>query len=508
MFATRYLHYLDQQGLSVWAWQAGQLLCLARFAEGDSAYGVPAFADWIGRHRSGIHHVLLDLPSEGYHVEQIPPVSGSDRKALIARRQMQQFFGTPYATSMSLGRSVDGRRDERVLMLALTHPPVLEPWLQCLRDAEARLARISTASLLTRQILAGLQPDSTNGLILSLSASGIRQTYFEQGSLRFSRLSPAPDGPLLSWGEACLHEAQKTAQYLTAQRWTTRNARLPVWLLVRREDFARLAEQISAISKLNSQLDFRLAGLDAIARQVGIRRNFADSDCAPLLIHLALREKGPAQLAPPADRRFFQLWRIRNAIAAAGACLGFGFALTALASFRETQHMVLEDQRLHAEMQADQVRYQQLLASLPEQPINLEALQGIVASHTRLINQPQPSAALLHISRALDEFPDIRLQTLGWQTDSPDTGERKTGAPPSRLFTLDASLPEDLVDARTATARIHAFAATLKRYTAAEIAGLKMPFDSESDKTLRSDLVAQKSRASFQIRLRLAEGPP
>lgn len=506
MFASRYLHYLDQQGLSIWAWQAGQLRCVARFAEGNPAYGLVAFADWVAQHRSGIHHVLLDLPSEGYHVEQIPPVSGADRKALIARRQLQQFFGTPYATSISLGRSGAGRRDERVLMVALTHPPALEPWLQALRAVEARLARISTAALLTRQILTGLQPDSQNGLILSLSASGIRQTYFEHGTLRFSRLSAAPDGPFTTWGETCLHEAQKTAQYLAAQRWTPRNAKLPVWLLVRREDFSRLAEQIGAASPVNSPLDFRLAGLDAIARQVGIRRPFTDSDCAPLLIHLALREKGAAQLAPPADRRFFQLWRLRNAIAAAGACLGLGLALSAVANFRDARAMQLEDQRLQAEIQADEARYQDLLASLPEQPINLEALQGIVASHAHLVAQPQAGSALPHIARALDAFPDVRLQALGWQTL--EDAERFGKGTPARLFTLDASLPDDLNDARTATARIHAFAEALKRHTGGHVAGLKMPFDSDSDKTLRSDVVAQKSRVSFQVRLQLSEGAP
>ena len=204
MLVKRYLHLIDPQGLGTWEDRHHGLQCLQRYSLNAETTETARFADWIDHHSSGIHTFLLDLPDEGFHLEQIPPVSGQDRQKLIARRQMQQFFGSPFVATIPLGRVQDGRRDEHVLLVALTRPGNLLPWLQALREAEARLARVCSPALLTRPLLRLLRPTNPQGLILSFSHSGIRQTYFEQGCLRFSRLSPPPEGEFASGGHGCL----------------------------------------------------------------------------------------------------------------------------------------------------------------------------------------------------------------------------------------------------------------------------------------------------------------
>ncbi|WP_018607765.1 hypothetical protein [Uliginosibacterium gangwonense] len=509
MFAKHYLHLITSLGLSVWERQGTQLKCIARFVENDQLAGTEAFAQWLAKHPRAVHRILLDLPDEGFQVEQIPPVSGSDRKTLIKRRQLQQFLGTPYSTAFSLGRLGEGRRDERILLVALTRPAALEPWLECLRTTQARLAGVFSSALLTRQLLSSIQPDNPQGLILSLSPAGIRQTYFEQGMLRFSRLTPPPDGLASDWGQTCLHEAQKTAQYLTAQRWITRNTPLPVWLLAQREDFASLVGVQQGIDQINNQLEFRLASLDAIAHQAGMRQPFEGSDSSALMVHLALREKGP-QLAPEADRRFFHIWRIRTAIALLGLGASLILCLMALANHRETQALAEQDRALREAMQLDGRRYDQLLASLPRLPTTLETLQGVVQAQARLnTDKHQPIRALKQIAQALAPYPDITLQALNWQ---PNSGGRNKQAEPtmpqSMVYTLDASLAENQLDARAVIARIQSFADELKRQTHAEVIGLKTPYESESTKTLSSDAIQHQGRLLFQIQLKMPEAQP
>lgn len=502
MLAKRYLHLIDPQGLSTWENRRHGLQCLQRYSLNAELTETAGFADWIGHHSSGIHTFLLDLPDEGFHLEQIPPVSGQDRQQLIARRQMQQFFGSPFVTAIPLGRVQDGRRDEHVLLVALTRPGSLLPWLQALREAEARLARICSPALLTPRLLRLLRPTNPQGLILSFSRSGIRQTYFEQGSLRFSRLSSPPEGDFQSWGKACLNEARKTVQYLGAQRWTTPDTPIPVWLLVRQADYQRLLQDMIEPVPSGNPLEFQLAELGKLARQAGLKTELDDSDSTPLMMRLALRERGNTQLAPKSDRRFYHLWRLRNAIFALGLAGSLWLGLLACKHYQESLSLQASEKALLARLAEDRQRYERLLAKLPAMPVKLETLQATLSEHQRLTeNRPAPGKRLKQISHAFDLYPNISLQRLEWLFGMPETPSAKRKS----VYLLDASLAGEPHDARQAIAMIQAFAAELQKQTGGQAFLTSLPFESSPDRTLHSEAINTPGRAGFKLRLQIQE---
>lgn len=485
---TRYLHCIDHSGLASYRSAGGEVQAVARYP--DSSEGASQFSAWLARARPGTHTLLVDLPDEGFQSETIPFVAGTDRKTLIARKQAQLFFGSPYSTAISLGREKEGRRDERILFAAITRPAALEPWLAALHQHEAPLAALYSVPLLTRQLLGGLNPESPRGLIVSFSPAGIRQTYFENGELRFSRLSPAPEGDYASWGEACLRETQKTVQYLTTQRWITRNVRLPVWLLLARHDFAAVLASLERAE----QLDFHLVNLETLAHHFGERSRATASDSHPLMMRLALRARRAPQLAPDNERRSYQLQRLRQAILWGGAIVAGVLLCFALNNHLTSRSLWQQGAALQAESQQEELRYQQLLATLPQLPTALESLHSVVDGIDQLATRrADPADALRRLARALDDYPDVDVQRIDWQSADDASGTVSA--------TLDAALPlAAAADPRAAIIRIRAFAAAV-RAQGDELSLLNLPFDVESDKTLRSSADTLNKRPEFKLRL-------
>lgn len=485
---TRYLHYLDQNGLTSFLRAGGHIQQLAQHSH--TPEGLAHFSAWLSQAKAGTHTVLADLPDEAFLAESLPKVSGADRQALIARKQQQLFFASPYATAISLGHEKTGRRDERVLFTALTRPPALEPWLHALQQAEAPLAALLSVPLLTRQLLTRLAPKETHGLILSVSSSGIRQTYFEHGELRFSRLSAAPEGDFATWGDACLRETQKTLQYINTQRWITRSTRLPVYLLLARHDFAPVLAQLEHADTL----DFQLINLETLAHGFGERARATSSDSQPLMLRLALRQGHRPQLAPPPARHGFHLLQARRAILASGGALAALILGLALYTYQGSRQLTQTQALVDTQSLSEDLRYQQLLSSLPPLPTNLESLRSVVDDIALQRQQsPDPLSLWLPLSHTLSQFPDIELLTLSWQLDGP----AHTNISSRLLATLPLAAAND---PRAAITRIRDFAAAL-REQGLRVSTQALPFEVESDKTLHSSTDTQNKRPEFSLLL-------
>ena len=493
----RYLHLISHEGLLCCCNIGNTLAPLDFHPANDEGY--TSFAAWLQRAQAGKHTLLADLADEAYQLESIPAVRGADRRALIARRLAQHCFGSPYSTFVSLGREREGRRDERILLTCIPRAALLDPWVSQLSQQEVAMAALYTPALLTPALLQRIHPDAPHGLLVSFSHTGIRQTYFEGKSLRFSRLSPAPEGMFSSWGEACLRETQKTLQYLSAQRWITRSTQLPVWLLLAQEDYAPV---LAAVEQA-AQLEFRLLNLATLADQCGQSIPPASSDSLPLFMRLALHARNTPQLAPPAARQTHRLHQARLALRAGGLALGVALALGALKVHLDTRELRQQTAQWQQQLRNENQRHQQLLASLPPFPAPLPTLQELETSHASLLEARRlPARALLALSQSLESFPDVQLDTLAWQI-----APIQSATPPSLSLELRARLTPGLTP-RASLARIREFTTNLgARGTDSSL--LEAPFNTASHQTLSKDPGLDSSEApSFRLRLTLVGGQP
>jgi len=514
--SLRYLLYLDSSGVASWFWQSGELSPGPRFDPDDT--GLASFSAWLEQCRGAHFTLLADCVEEGFQVDTTPHVVGPDRRALIARKQNQHFYGSPYATAISLGRERAGRRDERILFAALTRPALLDPWMERLRTADVVLTGITSPALLLQHVLRQQVRSHARLLVVTLTPAGLRQTLFEDGNLRFSRLATSAESHTAAWGAAIPFEVQKTYQYLVTQRVIARGTPIITAVLAHERDMA--AVRNACVD--SDVLRYVLVDPMERAQALGLRSPPGDSDTTPLLLQVAARETSAAQFAPARDRLAWRWWIARR-IAIAGGLVGMSAALLfASKTGFDTRALRQSIEEIGLDTQARHLRYERLLSTLPKLPVSLDALQAGIGGFERFDHLAGgPADALVRLSRAVDRHPGVELKRLEWAL-APEALDRANGTRPLNptsgtpapqpvrdQLTLEASLPSAAgLSQREAVMAINALLDDIRREGAIEASIVRLPFEYTSDRTLRSSTGPREPESRFVLKASYPEGRP
>jgi hypothetical protein len=494
---------LTTQNLRVCRWQRNEVLRELDFAL--DAQGQADFRQWLDQHRDTLFHLLVDLPDEGFHQETLPHVKGSDRKALLERKLNQRFFGSPYSLVRSLGREKQGRRDENFLFAALTRPQALEPWLLAMHDAHASLAGIHSPALILPEVLNKEAAGEPRLILITLGSGGLRQSYFEHGQLRFSRLKPLTTGGIEEAAVNIYGEAVRIYQYLVGQRLISRGNKVPVLCLADAAHFDLLRQ--ACVDTM--ELSFSFSNLGEITRARQLQTVPTDSNIDGLLIHLLARRRSPAQFGNADTRLDYRRWRWRRLIHAstlATLTLAALFAVTAgVATW--LNHIRVGDALLQSEIA--QQRYDKLVESLPAIPINPVQLRQLTEEWRRLqASSPDFADSLQPLSAALKDNPQIELQSLDWRlSGNPDSisGTSANATAPQNWLVMDieAQLPNSLGASRRAqNEAVEIFVAALKRDPNDNVRILQQPFDTDSTKSLKGSSEAYAGKESLRFTVR------
>lgn len=505
------LLYLDNGGLAAFLWQKDTLREEGRFRQDEA--GLAAFAEYLARHRGSNYHLLADLPDEGYQIEMLPYTQGADRSALLTRKLGQYFYGSPLSTAISYGREKSGRRDEKFLLAALTRPQLFEPWLAALRAAEAPLAGIWSLPLLGMQLLAKLPPHA-RCLLVSVTRAGIRQSFYEQGRLVFSRLSPMAAEGASVLAAACAAEVIKLHQYLLGQRLLARGTPLPVVALVHPAQTGAFMEQCKDMEDI--QVTFQ--DLHAAARTIGLKTLPQNAHSESLFLHLLAQKSPPEQFAPPQERRFFRLWQTRSWLVRGGALVLLACLLLAGRELAEVIEARSATDALLRQAESDLQRYQAIQKTFPPMPAGAEVLRAVINRYDELEKRSaRPESLYAAISRALEATPRIELERLQWQlSGNPDealafTDQTRPGAAPAaagrtreagmyEIAVVHGLLPASMAaDQRGQLETVSAFADALRKNPGLRVTVQRMPFDIESGKSLKSMGDAQQTATELKF---------
>lgn len=472
--------------------------------------GLAAFAAYLGQHRSSLFYLLADVAEEGFQLEDIPYVQGGDRNALITRRLSQYFYGTPLSTALSLGRASSGRRDEKILFMALTRPDGLAPWLDALRQGGNILAGVYSMTLVLATCAPRWLGNQAPALLITLTGGGVRQSFFDQGKLRFSRLTPLATHSVTEIARTSANETFKTYQYLVGQRLIGAGSTLRTVILAPAEQQPAIQEYCRG----SDQIIFEFINLAATARRDKFANRAGELTTDTLLIHELATTPPARQFAPAAERRFYRLWQMRFALnAAAIVVLASGLPFAAKTLFEAyTQQQQTSAMQAHTALTTQ--RYNALLGSLPQANVSPDNLRALIGRYEALQKRsPGLEPLLIHLSQALNDMPKVELLSLDWKISSSlDVGQKlgAGGTAPAPLaagntdgtaawtvLKLQAQLPPGLnADLRAQKNLIDAFAARLQNpQTTVQI--LAMPFDAESGKALKSLAEAGNERSGL-----------
>ncbi len=512
------LLYLDANQLSAWFWHGGSLKEEGSFPQGED--GIAAFTDYLARHRHSLFYLLADLAEEGFQIEVLPYTQGADRAALLTRKLGQYFYGSPLATAVSYGRETEGRRDEKFLFTALTQPKLAEPWLAALRSAEAQLAGVYSLPLIGTAAIGKLAPGHKHCLLITLTRGGIRQSFYENGQLRFSRLTSMTATAPGEVAASCAAEATRIYQYLVGQRLLARGVPLTIVALAHPAQSHAFVEQWQR----SSELPLTLLDLHAASKALGLKTPPKDSRSDALFLHVLAQRPPREQFAQPAERRFYRLWQVRDWLVKGGALVLLGCLLFAGREMADLLKMRSASETMIQQAEADHARYQAIQKTYPPLPASPDNLRAVVGRFEDLEKRSAPLEPLyLAVSRALGEVPRVDIERLQWQVSAnPDEGLQASAdprKPPAgsgqgaaqsgtglyQTAVIHGLLPSSMAsDQRAQLETVNAFVAALRKDAALRVTVVRMPFDIESGKSLKSAKESEQTLVQLKFVVQLS----
>ena len=146
------LFYFTGYRLSVLHWKGRELAGSSSFEPTES--GLDSFRNYLRQTENIPGEFLVDVIEEDFRNEEIPHVGSKDRNSVI-NRLIDRYYRSSqdYCYSEIIGRVKDGRKDDIVLIGAMTNPQLIQPWLSVLDECEVPLSGIWTLPLLSKKLL-------------------------------------------------------------------------------------------------------------------------------------------------------------------------------------------------------------------------------------------------------------------------------------------------------------------------------------------------------------------
>jgi len=506
------LLHLTGERLCCWLWERGALAAGPCFDA--SAEGAQGFSAWLTGRQETPALLLADLVEEDFQRHLLPHVAGRAGITMRERRLSQAWRDTPYRCAQVQGREPEGRRDDVVLFSALTKPVLLAPWLDALDSQQVPLAALYSPALLSAAVLPEEARREPHVLLVTEHASGIRQTYFQFGSVRFSRLAQA--------ATSAEQEAERTRQFLAGSHMLPRDAPLQVLALL---PLARIAAP--AAPRIAPQLDWR----DMPLEEVAARHHLPATD-NPDVLFLGLAARTAPQGHYPLGPRqhYYSLWRARKSLFASSAMLAACCLLWIGSNIAGYVLARSHIQELRKEAQGYTSAYRRSMSSMPpavDKTANMKAAVHIAQMVAR--QGPWPHDAMSRLSEALERSPQIRLIQLDWRANAPGvvpvtSSSAFPGAPaspalvapqssmligipraPAQQLRLQAEVLVEQDDYRSVLLSMNRFAQELARTPGMLVEIEQLPFDVRPNVKLSGKAGAQPGlgeRARFTLNVR------
>lgn len=357
--------------------------------------GVTACRDWLG-HFSGKVWLVADLADELFQTESLPPAGRRDTRALLARRLAQAAPGTPFHRAIRLPDA--GEAGQHWLLTALPAGTVLRPWLDWLEADGLPLAGLHSSARLGDTLL-GEQRKGTVLLASLQTGTGLRLSAFRNGALVFSRLAPVtePERHI----EELATELQRTCRYVQQHPSASTPDDLHIRLLWPEQELAAATDALTPPQGWTLEI----CALEHFP--AALHGESADSRL--LFLNTALMR--PADSGYPLPPAPVRRWR-RPLYAASALLLGSALATAYALVPAKEDSAPLWTQARALDQAAAQLEHAR--SDLPYDAATRHAALARIADWQA--HHPAAETVLLPLSRALDAFPDITLDTLAWQT--------------------------------------------------------------------------------------------
>ena len=498
--------------------ERGALSRLEAYENGESAWN--AFGTLLQQYADTPVYLMLDTVDEEYRTEILPHVRGSARREMLKRKLGQLLRTAPYRASWLQGREQGGgkRQDDIYLFLALNSGELLRPYLDHIQRLRAPLAGIYLLPQVSQALATQLKCATPGVLLVSCQQGGLRQSYFLNGRLRISRLTPFdPQGDMqrdANVAEYYAAEIEKSRLFLYNSRLLPRDVRLTVQLL----DFDGKLTGLPAQLPQDPNLSCQCIPFEQVCATLGIAANALPGDSEALHLYLLGKYPPAVSLAAPQLTGDFTVHQWRLGLYAASA------ALTAAALLWSGYNLYrgYANQAAIKNVMADTARYraqyEEAARHFPAAPVSADKLRRAVEITGQLKQLARtPETFMQTVAQGLNAFPQIQLDRMQWQY-APDSGAAATvqatnaDANWRQQGEIEAEIRPFTGDYRSALALIERFAAALRSQSGvADVKITKLPVDLDSGTALRGstqdNVETKPGAAQFKLKIMLKRKP-
>ena len=494
--SSKTLLFLGSESFHACTWKGGAFSAMQYFA--DSAEGKEQFAAFL---RANPHpcYLLTDLVEEDFRHETVPHLRGGERAGLIQRKFEQFYRNTPFRQASLLQRQKEGRHDDEMLFSALTNPALISAWMNIILAHRIPLVGIYSVP----NISAPLIRSTPSGHLLLLSwekHAGLRQTYFDSGLLRFSRLTPVIAGS--SFSDQVATEAVRTQQYLKSLSLIPVGKTLDVYIICHANDRSELEERLSD----SPDIHYAYLDIEELGQHIKLRAAHQDSDATQLLLHLLATNMQRSNYASAEHTHFFQLLQMRRRLGWLNITLAAASLLWSAANIWEARWLSDEIKQLKDEAASLSRQTEQTVQSFPATLAAASDMKTAVLLARKLERYSPPPQKILHgLSRSMDAFPRIRMDKLSWQASvAPDIAQQGgvTANYPAQVIMLNGELAEfTMGDYRNALSYLERFQQSLVQ-NGYQVIPLTMPLDTSPTGSITSNTAEPGSKpALFSLKL-------
>ena len=408
---AKHFLYLTNDKLVALIWNGGAIV--ERDVFGATQLGTVAFSEYVAKHQTLSTYVVTDLIEEDFRLDTVPHLRGNDRDAVMARKLSQLYRASPFRHGIVQGREPAGRRDDKVLYHAVTNPELLKPLLAILENAEVPLLGVYSSPVLSGRLLGALNAFFQHTLLVTIVPDfGLRQTYFQNKVIKFSRLTPIIFDEGQSVGELIAAETSRTWQYLDSLRFFASGETLEVSILIHSRDRQMVADAI----RTYPMIQYRFLDIDEVAAKLKLKPAPVSSHAEELLVHIYAQDSIENHFATPEQRQFGTFKRARFGVFAVTA--GILAACTVAASFNlyEASKISTEIDRRAEATKPLQAEYRTVVNEISKQTASSDTVRDASGFYNQYI-RPAPASPgdfLRTFSQALAQFPNIQLLQLVW----------------------------------------------------------------------------------------------
>ena len=175
--------------MTVFHWNRKTLAGACSFEPNEEGY--EKFKQYLDSSEKTSTCMMLDVIEEDFRKDVIPHVYGKDRKAVISRLMDRHYRSSrQYTYSEIQGRQKHGRKDDEVLLAAITNPEMVQSWMRVILECDVPLSGILSLPLVSKSMLPIIGAKKGYVLLVSQQVnSNLRQTFFKDGKMVSSRQS-------------------------------------------------------------------------------------------------------------------------------------------------------------------------------------------------------------------------------------------------------------------------------------------------------------------------------